>query len=336
MVIYNIENVINFYTYGIQVPSAAARMEKTYASLLAAHGCSAAHWGRCFIPACISGEDLSLVHSRQYLHSLFTENGNPSLYRAYELLNSDGTYNRYEPERASRPLITIQADILAAVCGTYHTLVTALETGFAFFLGGGMHHAHRDFGHGFCPVNDIAVAVRKAQSGGVINTAWIIDTDAHRGDGTADIFLGDDSVRTLSIHMARGWPLDSPEYYPDGTFNRSYAPGDIDIGIESGDERTYNEKLREALRRLESFPRPDVAVVVAGADPYEKDQLPSSRHLNLTHGQMVERDMLVYDFLNERSIPSAWLAAGGYGDFAWEVQSAFLSNIIPLRCRPTT
>ena len=45
---------------------------------------------------------------------------------------------------------------------------------------------------------------------GLFRTAWIIDVDAHRGDGTAEIMAEHPEIKTLSIHMASGWPLDSP------------------------------------------------------------------------------------------------------------------------------
>ena len=75
-----------------------------------------------------------------------------------------------------------------------------------------MHHAQRAYGDGFCIVNDIVIAIRKLQAEGLVRTAWVIDIDAHKGDGTAAITLGDDSIITLSIHMAQGWPLDGKKY----------------------------------------------------------------------------------------------------------------------------
>jgi acetoin utilization deacetylase AcuC-like enzyme len=73
--------------------------------------------------------------------------------------------------------------------------------------------------------------------------------------------------------------------------------------------------------------KPDLAIVVDGADPYEHDGLPSSAPLKLTLDQCVARDWLTYAFLRERSVPSAWIMAGGYGERAWEPTASFLNAL---------
>jgi acetoin utilization deacetylase AcuC-like enzyme len=200
----------------------------------------------------------------------------------------------------------------------------ALKNGFCFYFGGGMHHAQKDYGNGFCLLNDIAIAIRKLQAEKVIKQAWIIDVDAHKGDGTAALTEGDDSVTTLSIHMAKGWPLDQEKYDSGGKLNPSFIPSDIDIPIDAGEEHLYVTRLKEGLRMLDSQPTADLAVVLAGADPYEKDELPSAKLLQLSLEQLQERDLLIYDFLQNKSIPTAYLMAGGYGESAWEVYTQFL------------
>jgi len=187
-----------------------------------------------------------------------------------------------------------------------------------------MHHAQKDYGNGFCLLNDIVIAIRKLQTEKVIKQAWVIDVDAHKGDGTAALTAGDDSVTTLSIHMAAGWPLDEEKYDSGGKLNPSFIPSDIDIPIAAGEEHLYVARLKEGLKMLESQPTADIAVVVAGADPYEKDELPSAKLLQLSLEQLQERDLLIYDFLQNKSIPTAYLMAGGYGESAWEVYTQFL------------
>jgi len=186
----------------------------------------------------------------------------------------------------------------------------------------------------------VVVSLRRLQAEGRIRTAWIVDTDAHKGDGTAALTWGDSSIRTLSIHMERGWPLDEPEYDPKAVydpsvsvdFNPSFTPNDIDIGIPEGGEGDYIPRLAEGLSRLEELlPRPDMALVVGGVDPYEKDELLSAKPLRLTKETLFERDMLVYNFLRERRIPIAWTTAGGYGLHSWEIYANFLARVMPQR-----
>jgi len=148
--------------------------------------------------------------------------------------------------------------------------------------------------------------------------------DAHKGDGTAALAAGDDSIATLSIHMAAGWPLDQPERDADGQPNPSFIPSTVDIPIAAGEEPAYNRRLREGLARLAETGRPDLALVVCGADPYELDELPSTAELKLSLEQLLERDQLVYSFLKSRGIPGAWVMAGGYGRNSWRAYTQFL------------
>jgi acetoin utilization deacetylase AcuC-like enzyme len=134
----------------------------------------------------------------------------------------------------------------------------------------------------------------------------------------------DDSITTLSIHMAKGWPLDGEKYDTKGNLNPSFIPSDIDIPIAPGEDHRYVAHLKQGLDKLNTFPTPDIAVVVYGADPYEKDTLPSTSGLKLSLEQLKSRDLTVYNFLKERGIPRAYLMAGGYGEHAWEVYAQFL------------
>jgi acetoin utilization deacetylase AcuC-like enzyme len=67
------------------------------------------------------------------------------------------------------------------------------------------HHAGRDYGMGFCLTNHAAVAAGHALSGGLEKVA-ILDWDVHHGNGTQDIFYGDDRVLYLSVHQSPFYP----------------------------------------------------------------------------------------------------------------------------------
>jgi acetoin utilization deacetylase AcuC-like enzyme len=72
-----------------------------------------------------------------------------------------------------------------------------------------------------------------------------------------------------------------------------------------------------------------LAIVLAGSDPDEKDELPSTSQLRLSLAQLKERDLSVYHFLKAKSIPRAYVTAGGYGEHAWEVDWQFLQWVLP-------
>ncbi len=352
---------MHFPDYGIEIPIRDQRAQAVLEYL------SRARAGREFfslnlqaaaellgIPAearLIDREDLERVHDRPFVDALFGDGLEAELIKTYELMDERGNPRRYRPDVAVRPLTDLFSTIRSQAWGTYLACRLALATpagtdpdvpiptrlefahaspGFVYFLGGGMHHARRDGGAGFCLINDIMIAARRLMAEGLVSSVWIIDLDAHKGDGTAELAAGDASIRTVSIHMAAGWPLDAESLQHAVLGRAPLVPSDVDIPIARGGEASYIPLLRAGLTELEALSCgkiPDLAIVVDGADPYEKDELPSAADLALSLKTCVERDRLVYDLLRERRIPSAWLMAGGYGERAWEPPASFLRAI---------
>ena len=68
------------------------------------------------------------------------------------------------------------------------------------------HHAEADRAMGFCLFNNVAIGARYAQKVG-FKKVFIIDFDAHHGNGTQHIFEEDETVFYFSTHQ---YP-----YYPD-------------------------------------------------------------------------------------------------------------------------
>ncbi|OFZ73954.1 MAG: hypothetical protein A2451_08565 [Bdellovibrionales bacterium RIFOXYC2_FULL_39_8] len=182
---------------------------------------------------------------------------------------------------------------------------------------------------GFCLVNDIVIAIRKMQQLKKVKTAWVVDVDAHKGDGTAQILKDDPSILTLSIHMANGWPLIGDEVDVNGNLHPWFIPSNIDIPIAAGEEHHYLSKLEDGLQRLKKISNllPDLVVIVHGSDPYEHDALKSTEPLKLTIEQMKERDMLLYNFFEHLRLPQLYLMAGGYGADVWRIHAQFLDEI---------
>jgi acetoin utilization deacetylase AcuC-like enzyme len=312
--------------FGIQVPVLASRAVNVF-DYLKSHqllGPKIDQWHIPKIVEQISKADLLRVHSREYIEKLYSADLEKEIIRTFELIDEQGHYYRYAPDTATLPLTRLFDRTLASVAGTVQCCRVALDKNFCFAFRGGMHHAQHGYGAGFCPINDIVIAIRKLQAENRIRSAWVIDTDAHKGDGTAALTRGDDSITTLSIHMAHGWPLDGEKYDRAGKLNPSFIDSDIDIPMARGEDHLYLSRLQEGLNKLDKFLRPDLAVVVSGADPYEKDELPSTADLKLSLEQMMQRDLLVYEFLKDRGIPKAYLMAGGYGESSWQVYTQFL------------
>jgi acetoin utilization deacetylase AcuC-like enzyme len=326
MIIYSEEYRGGFEQYGILIPVRDSKFRRTFAELKAhpVLGPRREQWHLEQSGQPITREDLLRAHTEGYVQRLFSDELEAEIIRTYELVDSRGKYYRYDPGKATRPLRALLERAMYNIGGVYQCCRVALERGFCYYFGGGAHHAQPDHGKGFCLLNDIVIALRKVQAEGLIGNAWVIDVDAHKGDGTAVITRGDESIRTLSVHMAHGWPLDEAEFDDAGRRNPSFTPSDVDIPVESGQEREYVPRLEQGLNRLVKLSSPDLALVVSGADPYEHDELPSSRLLRLSKRQMMERDTLIYSFLKLRSIPAAYLMSGGYGEKTWEVYYQFV------------
>jgi acetoin utilization deacetylase AcuC-like enzyme len=162
-------------------------------------------------------------------------------------------------------------------------------------LGGGLHHAFPNHGEGFCPFNDVAVAVRKIQTDGIERVA-IVDLDVHHGNGTAFIFESDPRVFTFSMHQQHNYPL----WKPAGT---------LDVGLPDGaGDARYLRELEKALPTVMGS-APQCVFYLAGADPYEDDQLGG---LRLTREGLQQRDRMVVDAVRAAGLPLVIVLAGGY------------------------
>jgi acetoin utilization deacetylase AcuC-like enzyme len=173
----------------------------------------------------------------------------------------------------------------------------ALTDGCAANLAGGTHHAHRDFGSGFCVFNDAAVAALALLAEGCARRVAVIDCDVHQGDGTATILAGHPATFTLSLHGAKNFPFRK-------------ARSDLDIELPDGTtDAAYLAALDEGLAAVFDGFRPDLAIYLAGADPYEGDRL---GRLALTRAGLAERDRRVLTACRSAGVPVAIAMAGGY------------------------
>jgi acetoin utilization deacetylase AcuC-like enzyme len=169
--------------------------------------------------------------------------------------------------------------------------------GVAANLAGGTHHASADRGEGFCVFNDAAVAVRVLQREGRIARAAVLDCDVHQGNGTAAIFAADPSVFTFSVHGERNFP-----------FRKERSSLDVALPDGAGDDAFLAALEVHVPQVLEDF-RPELAVYLAGADPWREDRF---GRLGMSKEGLAERDRLVLTACREAGVPVAVAMAGGY------------------------
>lgn len=330
MILYHDRIAPRLADYGVLIPAPPDRPERILEALRSDPGPEIPEsiWRTPWEPVSLEREDLLRAHDATYVDRIFSPAVTELIEAAFELRDSQGNPNRYHPAEARFPLSELANGRIADAAGTYLCCSRALLDGISCYLGGGAHHAHRGFGHGFCLVNDTVIALRKLQYERRIERAWVIDVDAHKGDGTAAITHGDDTIRTLSVHMAHGWPLDGAPIRPDGTLHPSFIPSDIDVPIDKGEDRSYLSRLGSALDTLGDYGTPDLAVVLLGADPYEHDSLASTASMALTLDEIRARDLMIYEFLEASGVRQAYLMAGGYGPHAWEPYPHFFRELI--------
>ena len=86
--------------------------------------------------------------------------------------------------------------------------------------------------------------------------------------------------------------------------------GDLDVGLDDGvGDEEYLQRLREHLPRILEEHQPQLMLYLAGADPYEGDQLGG---LGLRIDGLRERDEFVLNTAAEAKAAVAVTLAGGY------------------------
>ena len=192
-----------------------------------------------------------------------------------------------------------------AANGTLLAAQLALQTGISCHAAGGTHHAHSDFGAGFCVFNDLAYASRALIELKLAKRVLIFDCDVHQGDGTARILANDKNIFTCSIHCAENYP-------------EKKAKSDLDISIPrgTGDEQ-YLALLTQCLSKIAhtNF-TPDLVIYDAGVDVHFRDKLGL---LKMTSDGIEARDRCILSHFKKRQIPIATTIGGGYGETSEEV-----------------
>jgi len=228
----------------------------------------------------------------------------------------------------------------AMVGGTILATKLALRSrGPAVNLGGGLHHARRDAGHGFCALNDVAIAISAFRKNGYRRPILVVDLDIHDGDGTRQFFADDPTVHTFSIHNRHLGETDA------------VASTSIELGVDVEDDR-YLAVLREQLPPVIAQVRPGLVYYLAGCDPAVEDKLGDWR---ISIDGLLARDRFVMEQIvalaggarsprdhgyssgrtgSQRSgrlrvdVPCVLLLAGGYGHSAWRHGARFFTWLL--------
>jgi len=198
-------------------------------------------------------EQLARVHPIEYVRAI------------RELAPKQGTVH-LDPDTAMNPW-SLQAALRAAgaaVLAVDLTLSNKAKTAFCAVRPPG-HHACRARPMGFCIFNNVAVAARHALQAHGLERVAIIDFDVHHGNGTEDIFEGDEQVLMASIFQHPFYPYSGTDNPASNMFNVPLAAG--------AGGRELREAVTETwLPALHDF-KPELIVFSAGFDAHAEDDM---------------------------------------------------------------
>jgi len=185
---------------------------------------------------------------------------------------------------------------------------------------GGFHHAGKDFGEGFCIYNDVAIAAKALVERHGAKRILILDSDAHQGNGTMDIFHDDPRVLFISIHQ------DPKTIYPGKGFVWEIGGGEgegftVNIPMPPlSNNENYRQAFETIINPLARAFKPQFFIRNGGSDPFYGDDL-TMLGLDLDGLNLVSR--LTRDIALETSGNLLDMTVSGYGDwvtYGWLAQ----------------
>jgi len=133
------------------------------------------------------------------------------------------------------------------------------------------HHAFEEQTHGFCLLNNVAIAVAGLRAEGLAQRIAVVDWDVHHGDGTQAVFEADADLCYASTHQ-------SPFYPGTGSpTERGSGPAigtkhNVPLPAGSGDRAFTEAWTVQLLPAIEAF-APEAILVSAGYDGHRLDPL---------------------------------------------------------------
>jgi acetoin utilization deacetylase AcuC-like enzyme len=216
-----------------------------------------------------SDEQLARVHPTENVQAI------------REFSPREGTVH-LDPDTAMNPF-SLQAALRAAgaaVIATDLVLTRKHNSAFCAVRPPG-HHACRARPMGFCIFNNVAVAARHAIRAHGLERVAIVDFDVHHGNGTEDIFEGDEQVLMASIFQHPFYPYTGTESPAPNMHNVPLAAG-------SGSKELKKAVLEEWLPALNEF-KPELVLFSAGFDAHLEDDMAMLRFTDGDYAWVTEQ-----------------------------------------------
>ncbi|MEP7102548.1 MAG: histone deacetylase family protein [Burkholderiales bacterium] len=196
---------------------------------------------------------LARVHSSAYIRDLFAK----APAEGYRQIDPDTSMNRFTLRAALR-------SAGAAVLATDMVLAGDTPSAFCCVRPPG-HHAERAAAMGFCFFNNVAVGIGHALAVHGLERIALIDFDVHHGNGSEDIFCGDDRVLMCSTFEEGLYPF-------SGSQARGRNMVNVGLPARSGGDRFRAAVCDQWLPALETF-APQAIYISAGFDGHREDDM---------------------------------------------------------------
>lgn len=248
-----------------------------------------------FEPILADRTTLCLAHDSEYVDHLLNLTLDPKMVRRIGFALSES--------------LIVRERLL--VDGTMKASLYALQYGVAFNVAGGTHHAGRDYGEGFCLLNDQAVAAAYLLREQKAKRILIVDLDVHQGNGTAHIFRDHPDVFTFSMHGEKNYPFVKEK-------------SDKDLGLQDGIEDVdYLAQLEAQLTPVFEQIKPDFVFYQAGVDVLATDKLGK---LGLSAEGCRLRDVFVFQLCRTYQAPVQVSMGGGYSEILRDIVDAHINT----------
>jgi acetoin utilization protein AcuC len=230
--------------------------------------------------------ELERVHSRDYIDQVIDE------YRCDEWIDTRSDLSRLATVFAGGTLVALEI-LLEGKART------------AIHFPGAKHHAQKDHSYGFCVFADFALAADIATNDFDKRVA-ILDIDAHHGDGTENLTLGNQKILTFSTHQFGIFPGTGNESNPDkSAYN--YPLMSNGKNHDSGSDDAALLRAVDKFFEISQDFKPDMLFVACGADGHKKDPLSSLRFTEIGFKEVARKLRTIYPLT-----PILMGGAGGY------------------------
>lgn len=230
------------------------------------------------VPEPLTADQISTIHDINYVQAIRTGKPRP-------LAESQG----FAWDPGLWPMVQ------ASNGGVVSAALAAMENGVAGSLSSGLHHARQGSGMGFCTFNGLVIAAREALAAGA-QSILILDLDAHCGGGTASLISDLPDVWQIDVSVSGVDVYDSSDH------------AQLSFVKEGSD---YLPSLERALATAEQADiKFDLCLYNAGMDPHENCDIGGLS--GITTEILAARERIVFEWCRDRSIPIAFVLAGGY------------------------